>query len=224
MKAMILAAGRGERMRPLTDTKPKPLLDAGGKPLIVWTIEALARAGFHEIVINVSHLGDRIMDALGDGRTWGVQLSYSVEADALETAGGIATALPLLGESPFLVVNGDIYTDFDFSEIRSVVPKRGEVLAHLVLIDNPPHHPSGDFSLNGTRIVSLERPQYTFSGIGVYKPALFAGIPAGTKRQLSVVLRPQIDTGRVTGQHYAGRWYDIGTPERLSALDRILRL
>jgi MurNAc alpha-1-phosphate uridylyltransferase len=211
-------------MRPLTDTKPKPLLEAGGKPLIVWTIDALARAGFREIVVNVSHLGNRIMDALGDGHTWGIKLSYSIEADALETAGGIATALPLLGDSPFLVVNGDIYTDFKFSDIKASVPEHGEVMAHLVLIDNPPHHPSGDFSLEGARITYGDTPQYTFSGIGVYKPELFTGIAPGVKRQLSVVLRPQIDAGRVTGRHHTGRWYDIGTPERLSALDRALRL
>lgn len=224
MKAMILAAGRGERMRPLTDATPKPLLEAGGKPLIVWTIEALAAAGFRELVINVSHLGERIVGALGTGRQWDVQISYSREAEALETAGGIATAMPLLGTAPFLVVNADIHTDFDLKRVRTAVPQDGRVLAHLVLIDNPTHHPGGDFALEGGRIGNQGERRHTFSGIGVYHPALFAGIAAGTKRQLSAVLRPQIDAGRVTGEHHAGLWLDVGTPDRLSALDRSLRL
>ncbi|HEV7392706.1 MAG TPA: nucleotidyltransferase family protein [Burkholderiales bacterium] len=223
MRAMILAAGRGERMRPLTETTPKPLLEAGGKPLIVWTIEALARAGFRELVINVSHLGDRIANALGDGRHWDVRIRYSHEVEPLETAGGIATALPLLGDAPFLVVNADIHTDFDFARALTVVPQDGPVLAHLVLIDNPAHHKGGDFALEATR-VATDGKRLTFSGIGVYQPALFAGVPAGTKRQLAAVLRPQIDAGLVSGEHYAGHWSDIGTPERLAALDRRLRL
>jgi MurNAc alpha-1-phosphate uridylyltransferase len=222
MKAMILAAGRGERMRPLTDHTPKPLLQAGGKPLIVWTIEALARAGFRELVINVSHLGERIIEALGDGRRWGVEIRYSREAEALETAGGIATALPLLGSEPFLVVNADIYTDFNFERARTAAAQDTRALAHLVLIDNPAHHPAGDFVLRGGRILNVGEPRYTFSGIGVYQPALFAGIAAGTKRQLSAVLRPQIELDRVTGEHFGGHWFDIGTPERLAAVDRSL--
>jgi MurNAc alpha-1-phosphate uridylyltransferase len=224
MRAMILAAGRGERMRPLTDDKPKPLLEAGGKPLIVWTIEALARSDFRELVINVSHLGDRIIDALGDGGRWGVTIRYSREAEALETAGGIATARPLLGHAPILVVNADIHTDFDFARGRAALPPHGHALAHLILIDNPAHHRAGDFALKAGLVANEGDPRYTFSGIGVYHPALFADIPAGTKRQLSAVLRPQIDAGRVTGEHFAGYWSDIGTPERLSALDRRLRL
>jgi N-acetyl-alpha-D-muramate 1-phosphate uridylyltransferase len=224
MRAMILAAGRGERMRPLTDRTPKPLLEAGGKPLIVWTIEGLARAGFCELVINVSHLGERIIGTLGDGERWGVTIRYSREAEALETAGGIATALPFLGDTPFLVVNADIHTDFEFARARAAVPPHGHTLAHLVLIDNPAHHPAGDFALKAGRVANEGGPRYTFSGIGVYHPALFEGIAAGTKRQLSAVLRPQIDGGRVTGEHYSGYWSDIGTPERLSALDRRLRL
>jgi MurNAc alpha-1-phosphate uridylyltransferase len=223
-KAMIFAAGRGERMRPLTDLIPKPLLEAGGKPLIVWIIEALARAGLRELVINVSHLGDRIVDALGDGQRWGVVIRYSREREALETAGGIATALPLLGDAPFLVVNADIHTDFDFARAHTAVPQGSDALAHLVLIDNPPHHPAGDFALEAGRIANDGDRRYTFSGIGVYRPALFAGVAAGTKRQLSSVLRPQIEAGRVTGEHYAGSWWDIGAPERLAALDRRLRL
>ncbi len=220
MKAMILAAGRGERMRPLTDATPKPLLDAGGKPLIAWTIEGLARAGVTEIIINVSHLGDRVASAVGDGRRWKVRIRYSHEAEALETAGGIANALPLLGTSPFVVVNGDIHTDFDFT---TLAPPQGGDVAHLVLIDNPVHHPGGDFALNGGRVANDGAAKLTFSGIGVYQPSLFTHISAGTRCQLATVLRPQIAEGRVTGEHFRGRWADIGTPERLQALDRALR-
>jgi N-acetyl-alpha-D-muramate 1-phosphate uridylyltransferase len=222
MKAMILAAGRGERMRPLTDETPKPLLEAGGKPLVVWIIEALARAGFTELVMNVSHLGNRIESALGDGRRWGVDIRYSHEAEALETAGGIATALPLLGAAPFAVVNGDIHTDFDFAKLKTLATS--ESPAHLVLVPNPPHHPRGDFVLDGQRVGNDGETRHTFSGIGVYHPSLFADVPAGTKRQLAAVLRPQIAAHRVSGELFRGRWLDIGTPERLAALDRALRL
>ena len=218
---MILAAGRGERMRPLTDGTPKPLLEVGGKPLIAWVIEGLVRAGYRELVINVSHLGSRIESALGDGRRWDARIRYSHEAEALETAGGLAKALPLLGAEPFVVVNGDIHTDFDFSTLHA--PRNG-ALAHLVLVDNPTHHPRGDFALEGARVVNDGAPRRTFSGIGVYAPALFTHLEAGTKAQLASVLRPQIDAGRVTGEHHGGRWMDIGTPERLAALDRALRL
>jgi MurNAc alpha-1-phosphate uridylyltransferase len=171
-------------------------------------------------VINVSHLGPRIESALADGRRWNVRIRYSHELEALETAGGIANALPLLGDQPFVVVNGDIHTDFDFSTLEA---PSGADLAHLVLIDNPAHHPTGDFALEGGR-VSLDGPRrYTFSGIGVYRPQLFSGIPAGTKYQLSAVLKPNIASGLVRGEHYGGRWCDVGTPERLKALDRSLR-
>ena len=224
MKAMILAAGRGERMRPLTDKTPKPLLDVAGKPLIVWTIEALARAELRELVINVSHLGELIERALGDGRRWDVQIRYSREAEALETAGGIAYALPLLGASPFVVVNGDIHTDFAFRGLLDRSPDGGERLAHLVLIDNPPHHPAGDFALSGNHVANDGARRYTFSGIGIYHPQLFSDIVAGTKRPLAPLLRPQIDARRVTGEHYPGLWSDVGTPERLATLDRSLRL
>ena len=217
---MILAAGRGERMRPLTDGTPKPLLEAGGKSLIVWVIEALVRAQFRELVINVSHLGSRIESALGDGRRWDARIRYSYEPEALETAGGIAKALPLLGDSPFVVVNGDIHTNFDFSTLKA--PRDG-ALAHLVLVDNPPHHPRGDFALDGARVANDGAPRRTFSGIGVYDPSLFSHITSGTKAQLAAVLRPQIDAQRVTGEHHRGDWLDIGTPERLAALDRALR-
>jgi MurNAc alpha-1-phosphate uridylyltransferase len=224
MKAMILAAGRGERMRPLTDDTPKPLLEVAGKPLIVWTIEALARADLRELVINVSHLGERIERALGGGGRWDVQIRYSREAEALETAGGIARALPLLGASPFIVVNGDIHTDFDFRGLRDHAPDGGERLAHLVLVDNPAHHPAGDFALSGHHVANDGARRYTFSGIGIYHPHLYSDIAAGAKPQLATVLRPQIDARRVTGEHYAGSWADVGTPERLAALDQSLRL
>src|SRR3954463_10762749 len=166
--AMILAAGRGERMRPLTDARPKPLLEAGGKPLIVWTIEALARAGFRDIVINVSHLGEQIERTLGGGCDWDVRIQYSREVEALETAGGIATALPLLGAAPFAVVNGDIHCGFDFSRLRAIRVDNGEDVAHLVLIDNPAHHPQGDFALVRGRVGNHGDRLLTFSGIGVY--------------------------------------------------------
>ena len=218
---MILAAGRGERMRPLTDGTPKPLLEAGGKPLIAWVIEGLVRAGYRELVINLSHLGSRIESALGDGRRWDARIRYSHEVEALETAGGIAKALPLLGTDPFVVVNGDIHTDFDFSTLH---PPHNGALAHLVLVDNPQHHARGDFALDGARVVNEGTPRRTFSGIGVYHPTLFAPVEAGAKAQLASLLRPQIDAGRVTGEHHRGRWMDVGTPQRLAALDRALRL
>jgi len=217
---MILAAGRGERMRPLTDATPKPLLEVGGKPLIAWLIEALARANFRELVINVSHLGARVESALGDGRRWNVRIRYSHELEALETAGGIANALPLLGREPFVVVNGDVHTDFDFAKLTAPA---GEALAHLVLIDNPGHHPGGDFALGDGRVALEGAQRYTFSGIGVYHPSLFSEIAAGTKYQLAAVLKPHIAAGRVTGEHFTGRWVDVGTPDRLKALDRALR-
>ncbi len=221
---MILAAGRGERMRPLTDDTPKPLLEAGGKALIVWLIEALARAGFTQLVVNVSHLGSRIERALGEGRRWGVHIAYSSEREALETAGGIAQALPLLGAAPFLAVNGDIHTDFDFSSLAQALPADGARLAHLVLVDNPAHHPAGDFALTGPLVANEGAQRHTFSGIGVYHPALFASVQAGTRHALAPLLKPQIAAGRVTGEYYGGRWTDVGTPQRLRALDSALRL
>jgi MurNAc alpha-1-phosphate uridylyltransferase len=222
MKAMILAAGRGERMRPLTDATPKPLLPAAGKPIIVWTIEALARAGFRDIVINVSHLGEQIEAALHDGRRWDVAIRYSREAEPLETAGGIATALPLLGSEPFVVVNGDIHTDFDFARLRAFGREPGADLAHLVLVDNPAHHPAGDFALHGGRLANDANARYTFSGVGAYRSALFEGIAPHTKAQLAALLRPQIDAQRVSGELHRGRWSDIGTPERLRDLEAVL--
>ena len=224
MKAMILAAGRGERMRPLTDATPKPLLEAGGKALIVWLIEALARARFMELVVNVSHLGERIESALGDGQRWGVRIQYSREREALETAGGIAKALPLLGMAPFLVVNADIHTDFDFSSLAQALPASGACVGHLVLVDNPAHHPDGDFALHGRRVAHEGAERLTFSGIGVYRPALFSSVEPGSRCPLAVLLTPQIRAGHITGERYAGHWADVGTPQRLSTLDRALRL
>ena len=225
---MILAAGRGERMRPLTDHTPKPLLPVGGKPLLVWHIERLRAAGFSHIVINHAHLGQQIEDALGNGAAFGVSIDYSREASALETAGGIATALPLIKEDVFPVVNGDIYCEFDFGRLAEPLARlaHDHDQAHLVLVDNPPQHPQGDFVLDGGRLVSAETPhpsRLTFSGMGVYHRALFADTPAGVKAPLAPLLRHAIDAGRVSGEHYGGRWEDVGTPARLNALDEELR-
>ena len=219
MKAMILSAGRGERMRPLTDTTPKPLLLAGGKPLIVRHIEALVRAGIDDIVINHAHLGHLIEAALGDGARFGARIRYSPEGEALETAGGIAQALPLLGEAPFLVVNGDIFCDYDFASLPPLAPA---VLARLTFVPNPPQHPQGDFVLHQGRVREDGGPRLTFAGIGLYRPALFAGIAPGAKAKLAPLLRTAMREGKVTGELFPGRWMDVGTPERLAELDRLL--
>jgi MurNAc alpha-1-phosphate uridylyltransferase len=218
---MILAAGRGVRMRPLTDTTPKSLLAAGGKALIAWQLEKLARAGFAEVVINHAHLGHLIEAALGDGSRFGLSIRYSAESEALETAGGIALALPMLGAEPFLVINADIYSDYDFSALAGL--PLDDRLAHLVLVDNPPQHPRGDFALEAGNVREGGKSMLTFSGIGVYAPRLFGGIPAGAKVPLAPLLRKAIAAERVSGEHYRGRWHDIGTAERLQALDRALR-
>jgi MurNAc alpha-1-phosphate uridylyltransferase len=221
---MILAAGRGERMRPLSDRIPKPLLQAGGRPLVVGLIESLARAGIVELVVNISHLGSQIEQELGDGARQRVRIAYSREQEPLETGGGIAYALPLLGTEPFVAVNSDIHCDFDFARLPAAAAaiRSGAVSAHLVLVDNPPHHPAGDFSLGGGRVAADGARKLTFSGIGVYAPALFAQVPPGTKRQLAALLRPAMAQGRVSGEHHRGLWMDIGTPERLAVLDRLL--
>ena len=221
MKAMILAAGRGVRMRPLTDTTPKSLLAAGGKPLIAWQLEKLARAGFGEVVINHAHLGHLIEAALGDGSRFGLSIRYSAESEALETAGGIALALPLLGAEPFLVINADIYSDYDYSMLAGLL--LADRLAHLVLVDNPPQHPRGDFALEAGRVREAGRRMLTFSGIGVYAPRLFGGIPPRAKVPLAPLLRKAMGADRVSGEHYRGRWHDVGTAERLQALDTGLR-
>ena len=222
---MILAAGRGERMRPFSDSLPKALLPAAGKPLIVWIVENLAAAGFKEIIINHAHLGNLIESRLGDGASFGVHFAYSPETQALETAGGIANALPLIGEAPFLVVNADIFCELD---LKVLMPKaRGMAesgyLAHLVLVDNPEHHPQGDFSLTQSIVTLKGRHKLTYSGIGLYHPAVFASVARGTKAKLAPLLRTQIKTGKVSGEHYRGLWLDVGTPERLDALDSLLR-
>ena len=217
MRAMILAAGRGERMRPLTDSMPKPLLPVAGKPLIVHHIERLARAGIRQLVINHAHLGRMIETRLGDGSAWGVEIRYSPEKVALETGGGIFRALPLLGEAPFLVINGDVWCDIDFSRLRLDTGR----LAHLVLVPNPPHHPQGDFVLEGARVTDGEGERLTFSGIGVYHPRLFAGCRPGAF-PLAPLLRVAMGQGEVSGECHTGLWVDVGTPERLTALEERL--
>ena len=216
-KAMILAAGRGERMRPLSDAVPKVLLEVRGKSLIAWSIEALARSGIRDIVINHAHLGRMIEAALGDGRRFGVAIRYSREAEALETAGGIAQALPLLGNEPFVAVNGDLFCDFDFSGLIGTALKQN--LAHLVLVANPPHHPQGDFALNGTQVAEAGQSKLTFSGIGLYRPELFSSIRPGSKGQIASLLRAAMARGLVSGEVHRGIWHDVGTPTRLSALN-----
>ena len=223
MIAMILAAGRGERMRPLTDHTPKPLLAVAGKALIVWHIENLVRAGLRDLVINHAHLGAQIETALGDGSRFGAHIRYSSEGKALETAGGIAYALPLLGDEPFAVINSDIWCDYDFARLheRAAGLKASGDTAHLVLVDNPAHHPNGDFGLRQQRVAD-SMPMLTFSGIGIYQPALFNGIPRGNIAPLAPLLRAQISLGKVSGEHHRGLWVDVGTPERLGELDRQL--
>ncbi|WP_019936889.1 N-acetylmuramate alpha-1-phosphate uridylyltransferase MurU [Bordetella sp. FB-8] len=226
MRVMILAAGRGERMRPLTDHTPKPLLAVGGKPLIVWHLERLAQAGLRDVVVNHAWLGERIEQALGDGSRWGVDIRYSAEGRALETAGGIAQALPLLGPAPFLVMNGDIWCDWNPAQAE---PIRGEMDqaqadAWLLLTDNPPQHPQGDFSLRPDgRAADAGRDRLTFTGIGIYRPELFAGLAAGKPAALAPLLRLSMARGAVRASRHAGRWVDVGTPQRLQALDAELR-
>lgn len=218
---MILAAGRGERMRPLTDTTPKPLLQVGGTSLIVWHIRRMAQAGITQIIINHAHLGEQIEQALGTGAAFGVSISYSPETSALETAGGIRHALPLLGDAPFLVVNADVWTDYDFAALHQLDWPDGR-LAHLVLVDNPPQHPVGDFALNMGKVLSTGATQYTFSGIGCYQPALFADLADNQPAKLAPLLRDAMWREQVSGEYYAGEWYDIGTPQRLTELDEVL--
>ena len=208
-------------MRPLTDATPKALLPAGGKPVVARLLERLAAAGFEELVLNHAQLGWMIEAALGDGARFGVRIRYSREPGALETAGGIANAMPLLGEAPFLTVNADLHTDFPFARLRAVL--NDDALAHLVLVDNPSHHPGGDFALSDGRVANAGAPMLTFSGIGVYRPALFATIARGTRAPLAPLLREAAARGRVTGELFRGRWLDIGTPDRLAALDAELK-
>jgi MurNAc alpha-1-phosphate uridylyltransferase len=243
MMAMLLAAGRGERMRPLTDHTPKPLLEVGGKPLIVWHIENLVGAGISKIVINHAHLGGQIEQALGDGSQFGAHIQYSPEASALETAGGIANALPLLlpspsgggiegGGTPFAVINSDIYCDYDLARLpeRAAALQTNGDAAHLVLVNNPLHHPNGDFLLHNGRIedrsnfrLTSNDLRLTFSGIGIYQPGLFKDIPRGSIAPLAPLLRAKIALGKVSGEHHQGFWADAGTPQRLAELDRQVR-
>jgi N-acetyl-alpha-D-muramate 1-phosphate uridylyltransferase len=221
MKAMLLAAGRGERMRPLTDHTAKPLLPVGGKSLIAWHLDALARAGVRDVIINLSWLGPQIRAALGDGRQFGVQIRYSEEGNPpLETGGGILHALPLLGPQPFLLVNSDTFTDIDLGSLNSL-RLSSAADAHLVLVPNPPQHPEGDFVLDGDSVVARDGPRLTYSGIGIFSPTLFAGCTAG-RFPLLPLLQRAIAAGRLKGQRHDGRWCDIGTAERLAALDREL--
>lgn len=235
MRAMILAAGRGERMRPLTDTLPKPLLPVGGKPLIVWHIERLVRAGMSDILINHAWLGEQIEARLGDGRRYGARIAYSAEPQALETAGGIAQALEFFRNRPFLVVNGDIWCDWDPAEALRQGPRleSGDRQAWLLLVPNPAHHPQGDFALAQgggdaaepaeVRISQPGAPLLTFSGIGVYSPALFAALEKGRPAPLAPLLRQAMRERRVLGRRHDGIWIDVGTPERLQEVDLRLR-
>ncbi|MBB5014607.1 N-acetylmuramate alpha-1-phosphate uridylyltransferase MurU [Rehaibacterium terrae] len=232
MRALILAAGKGERMRPLTEATPKPLLSVGGKPLIVWHLEKLAALGVREVVINTAWLADAFPAVLGDGARWGLRLHYSHEgAEPLETGGGMLHALPLLGEAPFLAVNGDIWCDFDFARL----PREPAGLAHLVLVENPAHHPGGDFVLTGDgRLSDDGDTRLTFAGIGIYRPRLFEGwravvgdAPGAAQTpprfRLAPLLRAAMARGLITGEHHRGHWTDVGTPARLAELDTRLR-
>jgi MurNAc alpha-1-phosphate uridylyltransferase len=220
---MILAAGRGERMRPLSDGTPKPLLTAGGKPLIVWQIEALTRAGFCDIVINVSHHAQQMMDVLGDGAALGVRIAWSVETEPLEVAGGIATALPLLPRGPALIVSGDIWTAFDYASLaqraHAITHDPTAPRAHLVMVPNPPFHPSGDFVLHDGMLAADGGHKLTYGNIGVYDIALFAQLPRGARLQMLPLFLAWIGRGIVSGERYEGSWANVGTPDDLTALD-----
>lgn len=217
MKAMILAAGRGERMRPLTDHTPKPLLKVAGKALIEYHLENIRQAGMKEVVINHAWLGEQIESCLGDGSRFGLTIEYSREGEALETAGGIQKALPLLGDAPFIAINGDIWTDYSLASL----PAAPQGLAHLVLVENPPQHPQGDFMLQDGYLKPEGDHCLTFSGIGLYRPALFAGLKPGVA-PLAPLLREAMSRQEISGEHHTGQWFDIGTPERLQALDDML--
>lgn len=230
MKAMIFAAGRGERLRPLTDSCPKPLLTVRGRPLIVWHILNLVRAGITEIVINHAHLGQMIEDALGDGAQFGAHIAYSAEGTALETAGGVAQARQLLGEEPFVALAADIYCPhFDFEQVKDVLqesdpwgnphPLDRRDVAWLYLVKNPAHHPQGDFALHSFAVANEGEPRFTFSGIGVYRPQLFDAIAAGESAKLAPLLREYAARGQVGGEVYRGDWTDVGTAERLAQLN-----
>jgi N-acetyl-alpha-D-muramate 1-phosphate uridylyltransferase len=219
MKAMLLAAGRGERLRPITDSLPKPLVRVGGRPLIAWHLARLSQAGVREVVINLSWLGDQLRAALGDGREFGVRISWSEEGPVpLETGGGILKALPLLAPGPFLVVSADIWTDIDFARIG--IPEDSR--AHLVLIPNPPHHPRGDFALEDGRVVDRETDRFTYGNVGIYRSELFDGFNPG-RFPLLAALRRGMAARQVSGEIHRGAWCDVGTPERLAGLEKRLQ-
>ncbi len=221
MRAMILAAGRGERMRPLTDACPKPLLRVGGRALIEWHLLALRRAGILDVVINHAHLGAMIEAAIGDGARWGLRVRYSPEAEALETAGGIARALPLLGAGPFLVMAGDVFTGFDPGRAPTIAAqmRAAGLSAWCVLVDNPGHHPEGDFGLRDGRLDLDGAPRLTFSGIGLYRASLFEDVTPGARARLAPLLRDAARRGQAGAEYFDGRWTDVGTPARLAELD-----
>ena len=225
IRALLLAAGRGERMRPLTDRLPKPLLVAGGKSLIVWQIERLAAAGIRELVVNHAHLGERLEAALGDGSRFGVRIAYSREGEALETAGGIARALGLLGAAPFIVASADIYTEYDYAQLIPVAGRiasdPGRHAAHFVLVDNPPWHPRGDMGLEGLR-VTRAGTMLTYGNISVFHPSIFGAIAPGAFLRLFPWAYSFVEEGRVSGEHFRGIWDNVGTPAQLEALDRRL--
>jgi len=221
MKAMILAAGRGERLRPRTDRTPKALLEIGGKPLLAWHLERLRRAGIREAVINVSHLADQITRRFDDGTEYGIALRWSHEPQALETAGGIAQARALLGAAPFLLVNADVWCDHDFATLTAL--DLGKRLAHLVLIPNPQHNPAGDFSLEGASVGNDPAPRYTYSGISVVSPSLVSAVAPGEKAPLAPLLRSAAARGEITGELHRGAWHDVGTEERLANLQAALQ-
>ncbi len=230
MKAMILAAGRGDRMRPLTDICPKPLLKVRGRPLIVWQILNLVRGGFTDLVINHAHLGQMIEDALGDGAQFGASIAYSAEGTALETAGGIAKARHLLGDDPFLVVSADIYAPhFDYAQVRNTltdkdmwgnpIPRDERDVAWIYLVKNPEYHPKGDFALNSFSIANQGETLHTFANIGVYRPEMFDAIKPGESAKLGLLLREYADRGQVGGEVYRGEWSNVGTPDHLAQLN-----
>lgn len=221
MKAMILAAGRGERMRPLTDHIPKPLLEVAGKPLIIWHLEKLAKANFEEVIINHAHLGGMIEAYVGDGSRWNLKITYSREGSPLETAGGIKKALPLIGDQPFLVVNADIYTDFNFATIKN--RNLNDCKGHLVMVKNPKQHPDGDFFLQNNQIEREGKERLTFSGIAIYQPKIFEDINIEPVAKLAPILKKLIDAECISGEAYQGLWFDIGTPERLNEVNLFLK-
>lgn len=219
MKAMILAAGRGERMRPLTDTCPKPLLPVAGTPLLFWHLQKLAHIGVQDVVINTAWLGESLVNAIGSGEAWGLNVHWSHEPPGgLETAGGIIQALPQLDSEPFIVVNGDIWTDLDFAQLPLTLEG---ALGHLVLVTNPPHNPQGDFALSAKGRIQRDGNKHTFSGVSVLSPELFKGLAPGY-RALRPIFEQAIEENKLTGCHYSGKWTDVGTPERLAELEQAL--